>query len=298
MGRTEASARFHGGYIARLAGAFSLNWFGQQAPGDPDRQREVKVASASIHAITDGESLAEERLYRQIARRLGLRYVDCDARLLIRDLESALISGLAPLAGGTEAVSWLFAPPRHKIADVIDARERFRFPPERVFVTSPRHYRRQVYNAVQDRIAANASFELAKNAPEMSACSASKKPALKLALFLCVAAGACWGPGWIWLIGSLFFGCSSILKLFACAASCESPPPRPPQLPDALLPGYTVLAPLYRESRVLHRLLSCLCKLDYPGIMAQTPQERNRVSPYFPGHARDSHRHNPAPQAG
>jgi hypothetical protein len=44
------------------------------------------------------------------------------------------------------------------------------------------------------------------------------------------------------------------------------PPPRPPRLSDAELPVYTLLVPLFRETRVLDQLVAALCRLDYPAL--------------------------------
>jgi hypothetical protein len=38
------------------------------------------------------------------------------------------------------------------------------------------------------------------------------------------------------------------------------------------LPVYTILVPLYREVSSLDGLIASLRRLDYPGLMAQTPQ--------------------------
>ena len=45
-----------------------------------------------------------------------------------------------------------------------------------------------------------------------------------------------------------------------------------PDLPDDQLPTYTIIAALYREASSVDALLSAIERLDYPGIMAQTPQ--------------------------
>ena len=50
------------------------------------------------------------------------------------------------------------------------------------------------------------------------------------------------------------------------------------QVHDDGLPVYTVLVPLYHEAAVLPQLVNALLALDYPGIMAQTPLEWNRVA--------------------
>ena len=46
----------------------------------------------------------------------------------------------------------------------------------------------------------------------------------------------------------------------------------PLNLPGDALPVYTVIAALYREAASVDGLLRAIEHLDYPGIMAQTPQ--------------------------
>jgi len=66
---------------------------------------------------------------------------------------------------------------------------------------------------------------------------------------------------------------SVFLRLFACAASFERNEPIL-QIDDARLPVYTLIIPLYREAKVARQLARALDRLDYPGIMAQTPPRR------------------------
>lgn len=54
---------------------------------------------------------------------------------------------------------------------------------------------------------------------------------------------------------------------------------RAPALPDDLLPVYTVIAALYREAASVDGLLRAIERLDYPGIMAQAPQDLNPCRP-------------------
>jgi hypothetical protein len=42
--------------------------------------------------------------------------------------------------------------------------------------------------------------------------------------------------------------------------------------PDRELPTYTVIVALYREAAAVKGLVAALRRLNYPGIMAQTPQ--------------------------
>jgi cellulose synthase/poly-beta-1,6-N-acetylglucosamine synthase-like glycosyltransferase len=63
----------------------------------------------------------------------------------------------------------------------------------------------------------------------------------------------------------LFFVVFLLGGLTRLAASM-TPLPRhtPPPLPDAELPAYTIIAPLYREAEVLPELIENLCAIDYP----------------------------------
>jgi hypothetical protein len=48
--------------------------------------------------------------------------------------------------------------------------------------------------------------------------------------------------------------------------------PHTTRIPDRELPTYTIVAALYRETKAVQGLVTSLRNLDYPGIMAQTPQ--------------------------
>lgn len=61
--------------------------------------------------------------------------------------------------------------------------------------------------------------------------------------------------------GVVFLAVCGIRLLGLLPAGSEQ---RPPRLGDDDLPLYTVLVPLFRESRVLDQLVEALCRLDYP----------------------------------
>ena len=46
--------------------------------------------------------------------------------------------------------------------------------------------------------------------------------------------------------------------------------PEPPRLPDAELPAYSVLVPLFHETEVAEQLLAALFELDYPARIKRT----------------------------
>ncbi len=65
------------------------------------------------------------------------------------------------------------------------------------------------------------------------------------------------------LLSGLFLAMVSV-RLIATMASAPTPSPRLPRTPDHLLPLYTIVVPLYREGRVVPRLVTALSQLDYP----------------------------------
>jgi cellulose synthase/poly-beta-1,6-N-acetylglucosamine synthase-like glycosyltransferase len=60
----------------------------------------------------------------------------------------------------------------------------------------------------------------------------------------------------------------SLLRIAATIASCMPDEDDPP-LPEADLPAYSLLVPLYREAEVVPQLLAALARLDYPADRLQ-----------------------------
>ena len=73
------------------------------------------------------------------------------------------------------------------------------------------------------------------------------------------------------------FAAAIVLRNLAVAAADVASRAAP--LDDAELPIYTIIAPLRGEERMVAKLVRALEALDYPGIMAQTPQEKVTVAP-------------------
>jgi glycosyltransferase XagB len=91
------------------------------------------------------------------------------------------------------------------------------------------------------------------------------------------------------LLFSLFFLFAMALRL-AAILSVVFPDVNhapPPLLTDAELPRYTVFVPLFKEVEILPHLAEALARLDYPGIMAQTPEGNHRSLLAFGKAARD-----------
>ena len=76
---------------------------------------------------------------------------------------------------------------------------------------------------------------------------------------------------WLWphataasLYPLLGLGFGGVTVLRFAAALIARPPPDVEPLPDAALPAYTVIAPLYREAAMVESLVRALSRLDYP----------------------------------
>ena len=89
-----------------------------------------------------------------------------------------------------------------------------------------------------------------------------------VALLLAAGAGWCWGFAALVLANSVLVAAMAavtVWRLWAGVLSLGRPPPPPPALPpDAVLPTYTVLVPMYREAAAVGGLVAHLARLDYP----------------------------------
>lgn len=66
------------------------------------------------------------------------------------------------------------------------------------------------------------------------------------------------------LFSGLFFLSVIALRIFCLLPASRTARVKPAAVPDAQLPSYTVLVPLFRETSVLGQLLTALTSLDYP----------------------------------
>lgn len=129
----------------------------------------------------------------------------------------------------------------------------------------------EILRAFGDRIGDDAVFALDRRAPGLSARTvATRRQKRLLAVAAALVAVTAWRAPWtfvdvlVWAMSMLF-----LLSVFLRAhlAFLGAAPRRAPNLdrtPDADLPLYTILVPLYREARVLPGLVRALLALDYP----------------------------------
>lgn len=116
----------------------------------------------------------------------------------------------------------------------------------------------------------NARFHLASDTPVYSA---SKRLTAAQVMFLtalagCLVAGLWLAPAKTVFVASALFAAMFLavvgLRLASALPVDERLAPQRQPLADAELPGYTLLVPLFRETGVIHQLLSGLLALDYP----------------------------------
>ena len=144
---------------------------------------------------------------------------------------------------------------------------------ERLVVVPPAEIRRFLVAHSSSELARRAVGQLAGRMPALSArhIGAPRQSRAPFTLFgvslvfILIAPGAAlWGLA---AFMSLFFLNCVLWKL---AAALRAPPrPHCEAVPEAALPSYSVLVPLYREESVLADLVEHLARLDYPAAKRQ-----------------------------
>ena len=235
-------------------------------------RRAAALAEASgtdaATALLRAGLMDEEPYYRALARALEAAYLDGPIPLgMGARFPDSLSLGMAPLVLGASAPAVL-APRGRQIAELLAGRSpRGRMPA----VTSPTRLRAALFAAMPKAIADYAADDLEAKAPGWAFGSRPLGPVLALlaliacagtlafhalppilALVLVVAAQTLFLAMAVFRVGALF------------VRAPTAPPPAAAALSDRDLPTYTVLVALYREARVVPRLVSALARLDYP----------------------------------
>jgi glycosyltransferase XagB len=135
----------------------------------------------------------------------------------------------------------------------------------------PADFAAAVTAVLAPRLVDEAANGLARRFPQLSAqrrLTRAQKGALAVLLLLIAGGWQNHWNGYLLLAACVLFSfllsMTTALRLFALFSPKGRWRLRGPPLPDAALPGYTVLVPLFRETRVLKQLLQGLRTLDYP----------------------------------
>jgi cellulose synthase/poly-beta-1,6-N-acetylglucosamine synthase-like glycosyltransferase len=113
-----------------------------------------------------------------------------------------------------------------------------------------------------------AAYDLKQRHPDLSAAHPLvRMPAMPLAGILLFGALLCIFPAAVFaticILLGVIFGAWTAMRLAALAVSGDAEPVEH-AIPDRELPDYTIIVPLFRESRVVRRLIAALNALDYP----------------------------------
>ncbi len=235
----------------------------------------VKIAAkarrqgvAAHEVLLAEEIVGPEDYYRCLAQALNLPFVWDPKELLGPALAdpSALRAGIAHAASGTPVI----APKGQALLGLLGLKGNRKLPTGKsMVITTPGRFALWVRAACGATIAERASHDLGRADPSLTA---EQVPSRRVAAALAVAwamAGAGFVTGGLaWLLVSSLVCvvlCGAIfMRLLATIAGSLRTQAQAPDLPDHELPRYTILVPLYKEARVVGRLLDALDRLDYP----------------------------------
>ncbi len=219
-------------------------------------------------ALLKGDLLDENTYYRALAAELGLPFVEDFCVGPEARFPYSVLCGIAPLESlpGTPRV--VLAPTGERVRWLLERAGRFG--PE-VAVTAPRALRDAVLRACGGAAAHEAAHGLPAADPDASyrdGMSPRQRAALAggaLVLgVLGVLAPQVVFAALVLVFGSLFLGMAALRLGAAMERAPPEPLRRPPRTEDRDLPVYTIVVPLYRETKLVPRLIAALDALDYP----------------------------------
>ncbi len=239
--------------------------------------KAMRTASAS-GVFADEALLAqgfpEDRFYRLLARHLRVPFVDRPLPLGLASGASAAAEhiGFASLLPNKSGLRAVLAPRGLALRALLAVARAGRGKAADFAIASPRRFNALVRRRDRAALLRRASHGLADWDDRLSA-----RTGLTRAQTAVVAAvAAVFGAGLLWraditlrcgaIALCLAFLGAVLVRLAATAMGGRVPPPPSGRIPDHELPVYTVVVPLFREARVLPRLVRALDALDYPRV--------------------------------
>jgi hypothetical protein len=245
-------------------------------------QRAQAIGIGADRVLICADAITEEAYLRALASSLGtsydrldkLRRSDCP--LSDDDLIRAAAAGLLPIREAGRIV-WIIAPSclaAHRLAEPHQWLRRrigaFR-------LTSSERLWRFIARYAQNKLGRRAAYDLRRTRPMFS-----NAPRLRSGKSVTVATTAILVLTALALIPAVTITAFAavLCTIFLAAAALrlssalykQPPPKRLRRDSDQELPIYTIICALYREEKIVARLVAALRALDYPGIMAQAPQ--------------------------
>ena len=258
-------------------------------------RRARSIGTGAERVLICADAMTEEAYLTALAESLGTSYerldgvarADCpldDERLI-----EAAAAGLLPVRQGNRLV-WIIAPhglTARRLADARQPRPQWLGAFRLTSADRLRHFVERHGGAALGKRATESlrrSQPLFSNAPRTPARRGIRAIALVLLAFTAltvlplVLIEALSG-----LLCVMFLAGAILRVLTACFGDDAAPAQAQAQvhIADSALPVYTIICALYREAAVVGNLVAAIRALDYPGIMAQTPQADWVSRPYI-----------------
>jgi glycosyltransferase XagB len=247
-------------------------------------RRAQRIGVGAERVLICADALTEEVYLAALAASLGTTYealdrvprTDCP--LSDQELIHAAKAGLLPLRRDGRLI-WIIAPQgltARRLADPHLSPPKWLVP---FRLTSSKELQRFVARHTQHALGELAAYGLRRTLPLFSNAPRKRGWRSRAAIGLVVMADIFFSatPGMAFgLFGTLLcliFLATATLRLWSTFVT-ETKPKRPREINDRVLPVYSVICALYREAAVVEDLVAAIRDLDYPGIMAQTPQAK------------------------
>ena len=254
-------------------------------------RRARSIGVGAEHVLICADALTEEAYLTALADSLGTSYQALDdvsrSACPINDdqLIHAAKTGLLPLREGHDLV-WIIAPRGFNARRLADPNTPL---PARFRLTSSDQLCRFVTRHCQRALGQHATDELRRTRPLFSSAPRSTMWRITPAIAFVTLTAAMTAVAPTAVIEALS---ATLCMLFLTAAALRMSsalfiPKTSDQrrdIGDDRLPIYTIICALYREAAVVKKLVTAIRALDYPGIMAQTPQASTAVHVGGPCH--------------
>ena len=245
---------------------------------------ELRAAEIGVGAdrVLIAQGLIDEETYlSELARELGCgiepledqRRENCplsDDRMI-----EAIGAGMLPIAG-RDGIKIVVAPRELTVRRLLEKRRAGSDLATRIRLTSGARISRFAARHSKRAIAYKAAEALRAERPALSAGTGHRRSIATAVLVTATAALALAAPGIaahvIEIVLGLVFLAWTASRLLG-TLSRRTTRHVPMLVADRQLPTYTIVIALYREAAAVHGLVASLRKLNYPGIMAQTPQD-------------------------
>jgi hypothetical protein len=247
-------------------------------------RRALSIGSGADRVLICADVMTEEGYLTALATSLGTFFDPLSniarAQCPLSDdrLIQATAAGLLPLQYGDQ-FSWVVAPRGLTARNLANLKSSGSPWPGSFRLTSPERLSRFADRYAQAALGRRAAGELERLQPHLSNAPRAGGSGFIAVAALAAVSGAIFAAAPEATMAALTTLCSAAILAagalrLLCAFRAGPQSSRRPRTADAELPVYSVICPLYREAKVVRQLVDAVRALDYPGIMAQTPQAR------------------------